>query len=149
HLRTSRRILQPRNPRLESAVLYPRRHGSIESGSSGSVCIHVGRDAYTGGLGGLDLSYYTIELVPVVAAGHLQVIDLGGRSTRLRDVHGLLNSRLDAIPLATHVRGIDATAACRLLRERDQLRSLGVSRRCIDQRGRQAESTFFHGLADQ
>jgi hypothetical protein len=51
-----------------------------------------------------------IQLAPIVAAGELEMVDLGGSAARFGDIDGFLDCRFDPVTLAAHMRGVDAAA---------------------------------------
>ena len=69
----TRRVVQTPERRLVAAVLDPRREQDDGARRAGDVRMNVGRDRHAGGTGGVDAVDQHGGLVPVVAAGRLDV----------------------------------------------------------------------------
>src|SRR3954452_18984976 len=105
------RVLQTRDPGLESTILDPQWHCRVQTSGACGVRVHVRGNAYTRRPRGINHADYLVELAPVVLARHFEVIDFSGRATRLGDVDGFLHRCFDSITLAAHMRGVNPTSA--------------------------------------
>src|SRR3546814_17411199 len=70
------------------AGLHPGRHRGVEPGCAGGIGVHVGGDPQTLRARVLDLLHNRIELAPIIAPRHLEVIDrksvVSGKSVSVR-----------------------------------------------------------------
>jgi hypothetical protein len=139
------RVAEPRPPRLEAALLHPGRHGAVQPGRAGRVRVHVGRQLQPGSLLGLDALDDVVELVPVRAARDLEVVDLPADARAAHDREELVQRLEQRVALAPEVSDVHPGRLC----ERDQLVRLRVERRCVDQRGSEADSAFAHRFGDE
>ena len=143
------RILQPLFPLLIAAFLYPGRHRRIEAGRTGGIGIHIGGDAQTLCARHLDPGDNRVELVPIVLAGLLQMIDFGRAARFFGNFYKLVDRFEDVVALVAHMADIHAAAARRFGRQSDQFRRLRIAGRGIDQRTADTHGAVVHGLADQ
>src|SRR4030088_2032123 len=92
---------------------------------------------------------HLIELVPIVLAGKLEMIDLSGSTACLGDIDRFLESGFDAVTLTAHVSCVDAAATGRLLSESNEFRCLGVTGGGIDEHRSEAQRPLLHCLVNQ
>ena len=146
HFRADRRVFESRDHGLDTAVMRPGRNRSINTGSARGVEVHIRRDADTRGARGVDHVHDPLALAPVVLTDELEVVNFGGRAALPGDLDGFPHGILDVIALAAHMCAVDATAARRLARQRDQLGSLRVVHRRINERSGEPDGAFLHRL---
>ncbi len=143
------RLLQLCDPAVDTALLHPRRHRSIEPGRSRRVCIHVRRDRQTLLARGFDLGDGLSHLRPVLLTRGLQVISLRMYFALARDTDQLVERFEKAIAFAAHVRDVAAAELTGSARERDQFFGLRIRSGCVDEGAADAERAFAHRLAHQ
>ena len=87
---------------------------------------------------------HAVELVPIGATGHLQMINLGRCLRRARNLDQLIDRLLDAVALGPHMADVHAAAPPGLFNQRDEFGCFSIGTRRIDQRGADPERTFRH-----
>ncbi len=126
-------ITKSLRPGLVAALLHPGRHGRVQAGGAGRVGVHVGGDVEALGARRLDPGDDRVELVPVLRAGRLEVVDLGADAGLAGDGDEFVHRFQESVALAAQVRDV-ASAVLRCdPAQRDQFIRVGVERRRVNQ----------------
>jgi len=146
--RADGRILQAFGPLRIATLLHPERHGCVQPGGTGGIEIHIGGDARAGAASGLDTLDGPVELVPVVPAGNLQVIDLGRCTGLAGYADGLVDGLVQTVCFAAHVHDIHAAALRGLAGHRREFLGARETEWGVDQRRGKPQRTLLHRLVD-
>ena len=89
-------------------MLNPGRHGSIQPGSPGCVGVHIGCDMDSRSPGGFHFFHHGLQLVPILSAGCLQMVNLSPKTGIASYVEQLIQSFNQSIAFTAEMGNVHA-----------------------------------------